>query len=94
MKKIIFALLLITNSAYADQLGIPSTVNNATVNMQGINQNVFITQYASGHSANLQLSGNGIEVSVNQSGITPQSFSLSVTCGSNCPNSPYIINQY
>jgi hypothetical protein len=75
-------------------IGHAQTVNNATLNMQGINQNVSITQSFSGHSANLYLAGNGIEVSVTQSGINPQSFSLSVVCGSSCPNSPYIVNQY
>jgi cytochrome c-type biogenesis protein CcmE len=82
------ALLLMTTAAHSQ------TVNNATVNIQGINQNVSITQSASGHVANLQLAGNGIEVSVTQSGISPQSFSLSITCGSSCPSSPYIVNQY
>ena len=86
--KTLLALLLMTAAANAQ------TVNNSIVNIQGINQNVFITQSASGHSANLQLDGNGISVSVTQSGITPQSFSLSVTCGSSCPSSPYIVNQY
>lgn len=84
----LLALLLMTTAANAQ------TVNNAIVNIQGINQNVFITQSASGHVANLHLDGNGISVSVTQSGITPQSFSLSVICGSSCPSSPYIVNQY
>jgi hypothetical protein len=84
----LLALLLMTTAANAQ------TINNAIVNIQGINQNVFITQSAAGHVANLQLDGNGISVSVTQSGITPQSFSLSVTCGSSCPSSPYIVNQY
>ena len=84
----LLALLLFTTAVNAQ------TVNNATVNMQGANQNVSIVQSSSGHSANLQLDGNGINVSVTQSGNSPQSFSLSVTCGSSCPNSPYIINQY
>ena len=84
----LLALLLMTTATNAQ------TINNAIVNIQGINQNVFITQSAAGHVANLQLDGNGISVSVTQSGITPQSFSLSVTCGSSCPSSPYIVNQY
>jgi hypothetical protein len=84
----IIALLLMTTAAHSQ------TVNNATVNIQGINQNVSITQSAAGHVANLQLGGDGITVSVTQSGITQQSFSLSITCGSSCPNSPYIVNQY
>lgn len=70
------------------------TVNNATVNIQGTNQNVSITQSGANHSSNLQLDGNGISVNVSQTGNTPQSFSLSVTCSSNCPTNPYIINQY
>lgn len=86
--KVLAALLLLTISANAQQ------VNNSTVNIIGSTQNVIITQSAIGHSANLQLDGNGISVSVTQSGNTPQSFSLSVTCGFSCPSSPYIINQY
>jgi hypothetical protein len=86
--KVLAALLLLTVSANAQQ------VNNSTVNIIGSTQNVIITQSAVGHSANLQLDGNGISVSVTQSGNTPQSFSLNVTCGNSCPSSPYIINQY
>jgi len=82
------ALLLMTTAAYSQ------TVNNATVNLQGATQNVSITQSGAGHSASLSLSGDSISVIANQSGQTPQSFSLFITCGSNCPNSPYIINQY
>ena len=82
------ALLLMTTVAYSQ------TVNNATVNITGSTQNVTITQSVAGHSANLQLAGNGISVSVTQSGNNPQSFSLSVTCSSSCPGSPYIVNQY
>jgi hypothetical protein len=69
-------------------------VNNATVNIQGASQNVTISQSGAGHSASMSLSGDSISVIANQSGTTPQSFNLSVTCGSNCPSSPYIINQY
>lgn len=86
--KTLFALLLMTTSAYSQ------TVNNATVNIQGVGQNVSITQSAAGHSANLQLEGNGITVAVTQFGSSQQSFSLSISCGSNCPTSPYIVNQY
>ena len=86
--KSLAALLLLTVSANAQQ------VNNSTVNIIGSTQNVIITQSAAGHSANLQLDGNGISVSVTQSGNTPQSFSLNVTCGNSCPSSPYIVNQY
>jgi hypothetical protein len=86
--------ILLAISLFFSNIAYSQTINNAIVNIQGINQNVIITQSASGHSANLQLDGNGIEVSVTQSGINPQSFSLSITCGINCPNSPYIVNQY
>lgn len=70
------------------------TVNNATVNLQGANQNVTITQSGSGHTANVSLSGDSVSVIASQTGSTPQSFNLSVTCGSSCPSSPFIINQY
>ena len=70
------------------------TVNNATVNLQGANQSVSITQSGAGHSASLNLVGDSINAIISQTGNTPQSFSLSVTCGNNCPNSPYIVNQY
>ena len=90
MLKTIAALLLLTISAEAQT----TTVNNATVNIIGSTQNVIITQSAVGHSANLQLEGDSISVSVTQSGTTPQSFSLSVTCYSSCPTSPYVVNQY
>ena len=86
--KSLFVFLLMTTSAFSQ------TVNNATVNMQGANQSVSITQFGSSHSATLNLNGDTISVIVSQSGNIPQSFSLSVTCGSNCPNSPYIVNQY
>lgn len=82
------ALLLLTVSANGQQ------VNNATVNLQGLNQSVSITQSGASHSATLNLSGDNISAIVSQYGSTPQSFSLSVNCGSNCPNSPYIVNQY
>lgn len=87
--QILFAIsLFFTNIAYSQ------TVNNATVNLQGANQYVNITQSGAGHSANISLTGDSVSVIASQSGTTAQSFSLSVTCGSNCPNSPYIINQY
>jgi len=87
--KTLFALLLMTSSAFSQTVN-----NNATVNIQGANQSVSITQSGSAHSATLNLSGNNITAIVSQYGSTPQSFSLSVNCGSNCPNSPYIVNQY
>jgi len=86
--KILLALLLMTTSAFSQ------TVNNATVNLQGSNQSVSITQSGASHSATLNFTGNSISAIISQSGSTPQSFSLTVTCGSNCPNSPYIVNQY
>ena len=88
MKKLLIFLFLSSTSVSAQ------TINNATVNITGSTQNVSITQSSVGHSANLQLEGNGINVSVTQSGNTPQSFSLSVSCNSSCPSSPYIVNQY
>ena len=88
-KQILFAIFLFfSNIAYAQN------VNNATVNIQGANQNVNITQSGTGHSANISLSGDNVSVIASQSGSTPQNFSISITCGSSCPNSPYIINQY
>jgi hypothetical protein len=86
--RILAALLLLTVSANSQQ------INNATVNLQGLNQSVSITQSGAGHSANLNLAGDSITAIISQTGNTPQSFSLSVTCGLNCPNSPYIVNQY
>ena len=86
--KTLAALLLLTISANAQQ------INNATVNIIGLNQSVSITQSGASHSATLNLSGDNITAIVSQYGSTPQSFSLSVNCGSNCPNSPYIITQY
>jgi ABC-type thiamine transport system ATPase subunit len=86
--KTLFALLLMTTSAYSQ------TVNNATVNLQGANQSVSITQSGAGHSATLNFAGDSITAIISQSGNTPQSFSLSVTCGFSCPSSPYIVNQY
>ena len=84
----ILALLLMTTSAFSQ------TVNNAIVNLQGANQSVSITQSGAGHSARLNLVGDSINAIISQTGNTPQSFSLSVTCGNNCTNSPYIVNQY
>jgi hypothetical protein len=86
--KYIFAIILFINPAYSQ------TVNNATANLQGMNQNIVINQSGASHSANLNLNGDGITAIISQSGSTPQNFTLSVTCGITCPNSPYIINQY
>jgi hypothetical protein len=86
--KTLIALLLMTTPA------LSQTVNNATVNIIGSLQNVSITQSGANHSATLNFTGNNISAIISQSGTTPQSFSLSVTCGLNCPNSPYIVSQY
>jgi len=86
--KTLAALLLLTVSANAQQL------NNATVNIVGNNQNVIVNQSGTGHSVNLNLYGNDIPVSITQSGLTPQSFNLSITCYSNCSNDPTVVNQY
>jgi hypothetical protein len=86
--------ILLAISLFFSNIAHSQTVNNATVNIIGSTQNVSITQLHAGHSANLQLDGNGISVSVTQSGNTPQSFSLSVSCGFSCPSSPYVVNQY
>lgn len=86
--KTLFALLLMTTSA------LSQTVNNATVNIIGNNQNVIVNQSGAGHSANINLYGNDIPVSVSQSGTTPQSFSLTITCYSNCSSNPTVVNQY
>lgn len=86
--KTLAALLLLTVSASAQQ------VNNATVNIIGNNQNVFVNQLGSGHSVNLSLNGNDIPVSVTQSGTSPNSFSLTITCYSNCSSNPTVVNQY
>ena len=85
----LIALLLMTTSAYSQTVN-----NNATVNIQGANQSVSITQSGVGHSATLNFTGNSISAIISQSGNTPQSFSLSVNCGVTCPTNPYIINQY
>jgi len=83
------ALLLLTVSANAQQIN-----NSAIINMQGVNQNVAITQSGGLHSATVDLRGNNLSFSGTQSGLTPQNYSFSVDCGNSCPNSPYVINQY
>ena len=86
--RILAALLFFTISANAQQ------INNATVNIIGNNQNVIVNQSGAGHTTNLNLYGNDIPVSVSQSGSTPQSFSLTITCYSNCSSNPTVVNQY
>ena len=87
MRTLIALMLMITPV-------MSQTVNNSTVSMIGANQNVIVNQSGVGHSVNLNLYGNDIPVSINQSGITPQSFNLSVTCYSNCSSNPTVVNQY
>ena len=86
--------ILLAISLFFSNIAYSQTVNNSTVNLQGANQNVNITQSGAGHTANVSLTGDNVSVIASQSGTTAQSFSLTVTCGSSCPNSPYIINQY
>jgi hypothetical protein len=86
--KTLFALLLMTTSAYSQ------TVNNATVNIQGANQNVSINQSGGFHTAIVDLRGNSISFHGTQSGSASQSYSITIDCGNNCPTNPYIINQY
>jgi len=90
--KTFIALLLMTTSAIAQT--VPTTQNNATVNITGNNQNVIINQTGSNHSATINSTGDGVPVSVTQSGLTPQSFSITINCVSNCPSTPYVVNQY
>jgi hypothetical protein len=93
MKKLVY-LLLLTFIANSSWYANAQTINNATVNILGAGQNVTITQFNSNHFVNLQLVGDGINVTVTQSGNTPQSFSLNISCYSVCPSSPYVVNQY
>jgi hypothetical protein len=90
--KTLIALLFISSPAFAQS--VPTTHNNANVNIVGNNQNVIINQSGAGHSVNLNLYGNDIPVSVTQSGLTPQSFNLNITCYSNCSSAPTVVNQY
>ena len=82
--------IFVNLSCYANA----QTINNATVNIQGANQSVSITQSGSNHSATITFNGDGLNAIVSQTGPNPQSFSLSVNCGITCPTSPYIVNQY
>ena len=88
----IVALLLMTTSALAQT--VPTTQNNATVNITGNSQNVIINQSGANHSATINSTGDGVPVSVTQSGLTPQTFSITINCVSNCPSTPYVVNQY
>jgi hypothetical protein len=86
--KTLIALLLMTTPA------LSQTVNNATVNLQGVNQSVSITQSGANHSATIAFNGNGLNAIISQTGPNPQSFSLSVNCNITCPTAPYVVNQY
>jgi hypothetical protein len=86
----LFLSLIVIFSGYANA----QQINNATVNIIGNNQNVIITQFGANHSVNLSLAGDNIPVSVTQSGQTPQSFNLTITCYSNCSTTPTVVNQY
>ncbi len=90
--KTFIALLFMTVSAFAQT--VPTTQNNATVNITGNNQNVIVNQSGAGHSTNLNLNGNDIPVTVNQSGLTPQTFTLTHSCSSACASNPIVVNQY
>lgn len=85
---------LLALTLFFNNIAHAQTVNNATVNIIGNTQNVIITQIGAGHSVNLSLAGDNIPVSVTQSGSTPQSFNLSITCYSNCSSNPTVVNQY
>lgn len=86
--------LIVLLSFLVSAQAVAQTINNATVNITGSYQNVIVSQSGADHSTNLQLQGNNLSVSVTQSGITPQTFNLSVTCYSSCPSSPIVVNQY
>jgi hypothetical protein len=88
MKLLSFLFCIVSLSASAQ------SINNATVSIIGNTQNVIINQSGANHIANLNFTGDNISAIISQSGNTPQSFSLSVTCGLNCPNSPYMVSQY
>ena len=88
MKLLSFLFCIVSLSASAQ------SINNATVNIIGNTQNVIINQSGANHSATLNFTGNNISAIISQSGTTPQSFSLSVVCGLNCPDSPYMVSQY
>jgi hypothetical protein len=70
------------------------TINSANINIIGNYQNVFINQSGNNHSVNLNLNGDNIPVAISQSGTTPKSFSLHITCYTACANNPTVVNQY
>ena len=90
--KTLVALLLMTSSAYAQTT---SNINNATVNVQGTNQNISIIQSGIGnHTATVNSSGDGITVQISQSGQQNRSVELNINCVSNCSSNPYIVDQH
>lgn len=93
MKKLVH-LLFLTIFVNFYSYSNAQTVNNATVNMTGNVQNVFITQSGAGHNVNVQLFGDNVPVNISQTGSTPNSFNLSITCYSNCAASPTNVTQY
>ena len=85
--------LLMTTASFAQS--VPTTQNNAVVNIVGNNQNVSISQSGTGHhTAIVNSTGHDVPISITQSGSTDKSVSLTVNCVSSCSSSPYIINQY
>jgi hypothetical protein len=87
--KTLITLLLLTASASAQTIN-----NNATVNVQGTNQSITVSQVGSNHTATVNVNGDNVSVIANQSGPNPQSLNFTVTCNNSCPTSPYVINQY
>ena len=82
-----------TTASFAQS--VPTTQNNAVVNIVGNNQNVSISQSGTGnHTAVVNSTGHDVPISITQSGSTNKSFSLTVNCVSSCSSSPYIIDQY
>lgn len=84
--RILLLLLMSTTLAYAG--------NSVTVTSTGNRQNVNITQFSAGHSAVVNVSGDSVSFTGSQSGSVPQSYSITISCGSTCPTSPYTIEQY
>lgn len=92
--KQLFLFLLFCSTATAQTVPPPTPQNNATVNIIGNSQNIIVNQSGANHSVNINSSGDGVPVSVTQSGMTPQSFSITINCVSSCPSTPYVVNQY
>jgi hypothetical protein len=74
---------------------VPSTQNTSTVNITGSYQNVMINQSGVGfHTATVIGIGNGVSVSITQSGSINKDISINYDCAISCPASPIIVNQY